>query len=136
MDVLTTAPGPDDLLSPLALVGFLLFGLVFVVAAFYASKPWSPPVGKSWSRRFVQRSAMILGWISGLGLFFLIIRILGINPASFGEPLWPVLCLVALVLALAWIAVKQNEDRKAKREHQAHSRSARPKRKTVRKPVV
>lgn len=135
MDALTTPPGPDELLSPFAIVGFILFGLVFIAAAFYASKPWSAPFGKPYSRRFVQRNAAILGWISGAGLFFLIIRILGINPASFGEPIWPLLCLVALIAAIVWIVIKQSSDRKSKQEHQRRTRAARPKRRTVRRPI-
>jgi hypothetical protein len=57
------------------------------------------------TRRMVRRNARIALWIFGAGLFFFGVRALGINPFSFGAPIWLWLCLLALVVAVAYFVV-------------------------------
>ena len=111
-DYLTTVPGEDEIFGPLSILFALVFAAGFVAASFYASRPWAPPLGQKFRKRFVARSAMILAWITGIGLFFFLIRVLQINPLSFGMRIWLWLTLLALIVALGWIASRAGAARR------------------------
>jgi hypothetical protein len=112
-DYLTTVPGQDEVFGPFSVLFAIVFGLGFLAASFYATRPWAPPLGGRFKKRFVARSATIVAWITGIGLFFFLIRILQINPLSFGMRIWLWLSLVALALAFGWFAVQAREARRS-----------------------
>ena len=133
MDWLTTRPTGDDVLDTFAVVSLVVFTLVLVVAGFYNARPWAAPLGDSFSKHFVRRATSMLGWPAGLGLFFLIIRFLQIDPATFGRPIWIVLSLIALMVAAIVIAMLAPKDRELKRLRKAGHRPSQLARRPVRK---
>jgi hypothetical protein len=112
-DYLTTVPGQDEVFGPFSVVFAIVFGLGFLAASFYATRPWAPPLGGRFKKRFVARSATIIAWITGIGLFFFLIRILQINPLNFGMRIWLWLSLLALVIAIGWFAVGAGNARRS-----------------------
>jgi hypothetical protein len=110
-DYLTTVPGPDDVFGPWSAVFAIVFGTGFLASSFYASRPWAPPFGGRFRKRFVSRAATVLAWITGAGLFFFLIRVLQINPLSFGMRIWLWLSLLALILAIGWFASRSSSAR-------------------------
>jgi hypothetical protein len=128
---LTSVPESGDVINMFAVVSMLIFGLVFLLAAVFSARPWTPPLGEMYSRRFIRRSATILGWIAGIGLFFLVIRLLQINPLTLGLPIWTMLTLIALGIALVAIGLSSRRDREIRRLN----RSGRPASKLKRRPV-
>src|SRR3712207_4627794 len=115
MDWLTTRPTSDEVLNGFAIVSLVVFTLALIASGFYSARPWSPPLGVPFSRGFVRRAASFIGWPAGLGLFFLLIRILQIDPATFGRPIWIVLSWIALIAAFVYVALLAPRDRQAKR---------------------
>jgi hypothetical protein len=103
-DYLTTVPGQSEVFGPFSVLFALVFGIGFIAASFYATRPWAPPLGGHFKKRFVGRAATVIAWITGVGLFFFLIRILQINPLNFGMRIWLWLSLLALVVALGWFA--------------------------------
>ena len=130
---LTSVPDGNDVINTFSIVSMLVFGLVFLLSAVYSARPWTPPLGEMQSRRFVRRSATLLGWISGIGLFFLLIRLLQINPISFGFPIWTLITMFALVAALIYVGVASNQDRETRRKNQAGHRAGQVSRRPVRR---
>jgi carbon starvation protein CstA len=133
MDWLTTRASSDDVLNPFAIISLTVFALVLVASGFYSARPWSPPLGETFSRHFVRRSATFLGWASSAGLFFLIIRLLQIDPATFGRPIWILLSWAALLAAIIVVSVAAPRDREAKRLRKAGHRPSQLARRPVRK---
>jgi hypothetical protein len=82
-----------------------LFGIGFVVAVLLTGESARRVASHPMTRRMVRRDARIALWIFGAGLFFFGVRALGINPFSFGAPIWLWLCLLALVVAVAYFVV-------------------------------
>ncbi len=121
-ETLTSRPASDDVLNTFAIVSALIFGIVFLLSAVYSARPWMSPVGQTYSRRFVQRAGMVLGWISGIGLFFLLIRLLQIDPATLGRPIWIALTLLALVAAVVWLVPQAASDRETRQRNRAGHR--------------
>jgi TRAP-type mannitol/chloroaromatic compound transport system permease small subunit len=132
-DWLTSRPSTDDVINGFSITAAVIFGVFFLLAAIYAARPHTPPLGRAHSRRFLQRAGMVLGWIAGIGLFFLLIRMLQINPATLGLPFWTVLTLIALGVALVVILLESGKDRAAKALHRAGHRPAQLQRRPVRK---
>lgn len=133
MDWLTTRPAGDDVLNLFAIISLAVFALVLLASGYYSARPWAAPVGEPFSRHFVRRAATMLGWPAGIGLFFLIVRLLQIDPATFGRPIWIVLSWIALVVAFAVIAAMAPADHRAKRRNKAGHRPAQLSRRPVRK---
>jgi predicted transporter len=133
MDWLTTRPTADEVTNAFAIVSLVVFAIVLIAAGFYAARPWAPPFGEAFSRSFVTRAANMLAWPSGFGLFFLIIRLLQIDPATFGRPIWIVLSWVALIVAVGVIAVVAPRDRHAKKLRKSGHRPSQLSRRPVRR---
>jgi hypothetical protein len=133
MDWLTTRAASDDVLNLFAVISLAVFALVLIASGFYSARPWSPPLGEPFSRHFVRRAANLLGWPAGIGLFFLIIRLLQIDPATFGRPIWIVLSWIALLAALIVVAFIAPKDHAAKRLRKAGHRPSQLARRPVRK---
>lgn len=121
-DYLSTVPGENEVFGAFA-IGFLfLFGAGFIIA-FVAYAGWADRFVKNGALRHISRK--YAGWALSLfavGLFFFLIRILQINPFTFGRRIWLYLCLLALagfagLLVVEYLKVaptirKQAEDRK------------------------
>jgi hypothetical protein len=133
MDWLTTRPGSDEVLDAFTIISLIVFGIVLVAAGFYSARPWAPPFGAPFSKHFVRRSATLLGWPAGIGLFFVIIRIVQIDPATFGRPIWIVFSWVALIAAAVYVGMRAPQDREMKRRNKAGIRRSQLDRRPVRK---
>lgn len=133
MDWLTTRPTADEVLNPFIVVSMVVFAIVLIASGFYSARPWSPPFGTAHSKRFVGRAAMWLGWPAGLGLFFTIVRLLQIDPITFGRPIWIVLSWVALIVSVVVIGMQAPKDREAKRLRKAGHRPSQLERRPVRR---
>lgn len=121
-DYLTTQPASDDVLDGFTIVYAALMLLGFVVAAYLHYRPWTKPFGKLFRRRSVLKATTIAMWVFGVGLFFFLIRLLQINPFSFGEPLWMWLSLLAVVALLVMIGLSWSSSRAATQTLQVDSR--------------
>ena len=128
MDWLTTRPTPDSANHWLALVSLALFALGVIAAGALSTRPHLPPFNGRYTHRFVSLASGMVGWISGVGLFFGIIRLLQIDPATLGRPIWIVLTWIALVIAGGWVFTKAPADREVraanKRRNQARKARA------------
>jgi hypothetical protein len=136
-DYLTTPPASNDVLDAVTIVFLALFLVGFVVAAYVYYRPWTRPFGRLFRRRAVMKVCNIAMWIFGAGLFFFLIRLLQINPITFGEPIWLWLSFLAALGLLAWIgyAATRQEPLPPEREHVGHVRHAAPRAQPVRRPV-
>lgn len=117
MDWLTTRPAPADANHWLALLSLVVFAAGLVAAGVLSSRPDLPPFGKRQTGGFVRRACTVVGWICGLGLFFGIMRLLQIDPFTFGRPIWIVICWIALIAAIGyftWAAPADREIRSAR----------------------
>ena len=121
-DYLTTQPASDDVLDGFTIVYAAVMLLGFVVAAYLHYRPWTKPFGTMFRRRSVLRATTIAMWVSGIGLFFFLIRLLQINPFTFGEPIWMWLSLLAVVALLVMIGASWNSSRVAAQTPQVGSR--------------
>lgn len=110
MGYLTATPGAGETVGPFSFLYLILFSVGFLVACYYYYRPWQPPVGRIFRRRSVRKATTIAMWVFGVGLFFLGIRLLQINPFGFGMRLWMYLCFLA---ALVMFGVFAWETRKA-----------------------
>ena len=128
---LTSVPDPGEVLSIPSLIVAFLFALVFILAAFYSARPRARPLGERYSRKFIRQSSTLLGWVSGFGLFLVIIRYLQINPLSLGLPIWTLLALLALFAAITMVAIRAPKDEEARRRNKA---AHRPTRRPARRP--
>jgi hypothetical protein len=130
---LTSVPDAGEVLSIPSLAVAFVFALVFILAAFYSARPRAKLLSERYSRRFIQRSSTLLGWISGVGLFLVIIRFLQINPLSLGLPIWTLLTFLGLLVAIIMVAIRAPSDEAARRRNQAaHRRTRRPARRARR----
>lgn len=110
-DYLTTQPASGDVLDGFTIVYAALMLLGFVVSAYLYYRPWTKPFGTMFRRRSVLKATTIGMWVFGIGLFFFLIRLLQINPFTFGEPIWMWLSLLAVVALLVMIGMSWNSSR-------------------------
>lgn len=121
MDWLTTRPSPDVANHWLALLSLALFALGVVAAGYLSSRPGSPPFRGNFTREFVRTATTLVGSICGVGLFFGIIRLLQIDPATLGRPIWIMLTWVALIAAIALLVSKAPADRQLRQARRQRS---------------
>lgn len=108
-------PSADIANHWLAIVSLGIFALGIVVTAVLSTRPSLPPFGRKYTHKFVVKACTIIGWICGFGLFFGIIRMLQIDPATLGRPIWIVLCWIALIAAIGWLVYSAPADRERRR---------------------
>lgn len=131
MDWLTTRPTPDVANHWLALLSMALFAIGVIAAGMLSTRPGLPPFNGNFTNKFVSLATALVGWISGVGLFFHIMRLLQIDPGTLGRPIWIVLTWVAMAIALGWLIYKTPADRKSRQasrernvSRKAHTKSA------------
>lgn len=93
----TTPPASDDVFDVFTILYLVVFLVGFVVSAYLYYRPSTKPVGKLFRRKSVLKATGAAMWVFGVGLFFFLIRILQIDPLSFGEPIWMWLSVLALI---------------------------------------
>jgi hypothetical protein len=98
---LNTPPEFTEILDP-----FGVFCLVLLVPGFVVSAYLAGPGAHRLAKDPVQLTgvrywASIGLWVFGAGLFFFGVRVMQINPLSFGEPKWLLGCIVAILFAAA-----------------------------------
>jgi hypothetical protein len=104
-DYLTTTPGPNEVFGPFA-IGFLaLFGTTFLVSLVLYSGGGKRLIPDPILRRLARRWSSIALAVTGVGLFFFLIRILQINPFNFQMRIWLWLSLLAFGLMAVYFAI-------------------------------
>lgn len=139
-DYLTTAPASSDVLDAFTIVYLVVFLGGFVGAVYLNSRPWTKPFGTMFRRKAVRKASNFAMWVFGVGLFFFLIRILQIDPISFGEPIWMWLSVLALLAMVVWVGLSWSTARKtaatAEAARTAHARRGAPQTgRQVRRPV-
>ena len=129
-DYLTTVPGPDEVFGPFAIVFLILFGVGFVLSIVLYNDGAKRYVDHGLKRRTIQRFGGIAMLIFGVGLFFFAIRMLQINPFSFGMRLWLWLSLLALLsfgaAVVYYLRVSYPQERVAYETRKMHGQYLRP----------
>ena len=105
-DFLTSVPASDEVLSGWAILFAIVFAGGFLAASVINYRAQSPFISTYFRRRPVQQCMSLAMWIFGIGLFFFLIRLLQINPFTFGERIWMAVMTVLAIVLLLWIAVQ------------------------------
>jgi hypothetical protein len=122
-DYLTTPPASGEVLDAFAVIYLAVFLVGFVVAAYLYYRPWTRPIGRMFRRRAVIKATGVAMWVFGIGLFFFLIRLLQIDPFTFGRPIWMWLSVLAVIGLAVWIGLGWNE---ARRDHAAAAAAGQP----------
>jgi amino acid transporter len=126
-DYLTTVPGTDEVFGPFAVIYLIVFGLGFLASIFLYNDGARYYTKNALKRRLIRRGSAIALTIFSIGLFFFAIRILQINPFTFGMRIWLWLSMLALVGMVGYFAyylrvkypvmLREYEDRKVKAQY-------------------
>lgn len=133
MDWLTTRPTPDQANHWLALLSLALFAIGVVASGVLSTRPGLPPFNGKYTQKFVMRACTIIGWISGFGMLFGIIRLLQIDPGTLGRPIWIVLTWIVLIAAVGWLIYSAPADREQRRLNEQRMAASAKKAKPARK---
>lgn len=133
-EYLTSTPASGEIFGPFSAVFVLVFGTGFLTAAYLYYRPWTKPVGEYFRRKTVRKASNIALWVFGTGLFFFLIRLLQINPFSFGERIWIYLCFLAFLAMVALFALRFRAAREERRLA-LHAQASSPRRVPVSRPV-
>lgn len=137
-EYLTSAPVAGEILGPFSALFLLVFGGGFITAAYLYYRPWTRPVGDYIRRKTVRKASSIALWVFGTGLFFFLIRLLQINPFTFGQRIWIYLCFLAFLIMTLVFAARFRSAREEKlmaQRAQATNRRRTPQVKPVSRPV-
>lgn len=115
-------PSTDIANHWLALLSLVLFAIGIVATGVLSVRPNLLPFTRQYTQKFVIRACTIIGWICGVGLFFGIIRLLQIDPGTFGRPIWIVLTWIALIAAVGWAIYSAPADRERRRMNEERIR--------------
>jgi hypothetical protein len=98
---LSTSPNKGEVLNAFGVFSLLLFAPGFVASAYLAGTGADRLAKDPVQLAGIRYCASIGLWVFGAGLFFLGVRVMEINPLSFGEPKWLVGSIVAVIFAAA-----------------------------------
>jgi len=98
---LSTPPGKGEVLDPFGQFCLLLLAPGFVLSAFLAGPGAGRLAKDPVQLTGIKYCASIGLWVFGAVLFFFGVRVMQINPLSFGEPKWLLGSVVAIVFAAA-----------------------------------
>jgi hypothetical protein len=103
-EYMRTVPGTNEVFGPLAVIYLIVFGLGFVLSVFLYNDGARRYIDHPLKRRVLRRGAGIATAVFGAGLFFFGIRVLQIDPFTFGRRLWLWLsALAALIMAIYFL---------------------------------
>jgi len=111
---LSTAPAKDEVLDLFGALCLLLFAPGFVLSA-YLGGPGADRLGKNPVQLAgIRHWASIGVWVFGAGLFVFGVRVLQINPLSFGAPIWLLVSALAIFFVTTrcldwWLTVYPTE---------------------------
>ena len=103
-DYLTTVPRTSEVFGPFAVAYLILFGLGFLTSVFLYNDGARRFTTNQIKRRIIKRFSAIAMTVFGIGLFFFAIRMLQINPFTFGMRLWLWLSFLAVVIMVGYFA--------------------------------
>jgi hypothetical protein len=98
---LSTPPATGEVIDAFGLFSLLLLAPGFVISAYLAESGARHLGNDPVQLAGIRYCASIGLWVFGAGLFFFGLRVLQINPLSFGEPKWVVGSFVAVIFATA-----------------------------------
>ena len=126
-DYLTTVPGTNEVFGPFAVVYLVVFGVGFLATVFLYNDGARRYTKNALKRRVIKRGSAIAMTVFGVGLFFFAIRILQINPFTFGMRIWLWFSLLAVLAMLGYFAyylrtvypeqLREYEERKVKAQY-------------------
>jgi hypothetical protein len=96
---LSTPPTKDGVLDLFGVFCLLLLVPGFVVSAYLAGPGTDRLANNPVQLAGIKHWALIGLWLFGAGLFFFGVRAMQINPLSFGQPIWLVGSIIAIVIA-------------------------------------
>jgi hypothetical protein len=104
-DYLTTRPGTNEVFGAFAVVFLVIFGVGFLASLVIYSE-WLPRsvFPNAVLRKMAHRWSVYGLFVFGTGLFFFLIRMLQINPFTFGLRIWLWLSFLAFLALVAYIA--------------------------------
>lgn len=94
---MTTLPRPDEVFDPFGVACLIIFGVGFLVAIVLYNDGGRRFAEHPVHRRLMRKAGSIGTIVFGAGLFFCGVRVLQINPFTFGLPIWLWLSLLAVV---------------------------------------
>lgn len=119
-DYLTTVPGPDQVFEPFGIAFLVVFGLGFLASLVLYNDGAKRYVSHGLKRRTIQRIAGLAMIVFGIGLFFFAIRLLQINPFTFGMRLWLWISILLLIgFAVAVLVYLRKSYAKDLRDYEA-----------------
>jgi hypothetical protein len=95
---LSPRPASPTFSTRFGLVVVAVFGIGFVVSAYLTGSGGNNVAGVELEAAEIHHWATVGLWIFGPGLYFFAMRALQINPLSFGEPIWLVASIFALIV--------------------------------------
>jgi hypothetical protein len=111
---LSTAPAKDEVLDLFGALCLVIFAPAFVLSA-YLKGPGADRLGNDPVQvAGIRHWASVGVWVFGAGLFFFGVRVLQINPLSFGSPIWLLVSALAVVFVTTrcldwWLTVYPTE---------------------------
>jgi len=96
---LNTPPTVGDVIDLFCMVYLAIFALGFLASVYLGGSGAERLAPNAIQRDGIRHWARVGQWNFGTGLFFFGVRALQINPLSFGEPIWLVGSLLALLVA-------------------------------------
>ena len=103
-DYLSHFPGPDEIFGPFSTAYLVVFLVGFAVAAFLYNEGGRFLTPDPVRRRYLRKYAGFLLIPLILGLFFFGVRILQIDPFTFGRRIWLYLSALGLLAVVAYAA--------------------------------
>lgn len=104
-DYLTTRPGTNEVFGAFAILYLVVFGVGFL-ASLVIYSGWAPSLlPNPVLRKMAHRWSVYGLFVFGAGLFFFLIRLMQINPFTFGLRIWLWISFVAFLALAAYVAL-------------------------------
>jgi hypothetical protein len=100
---LTNRPASTEALDGFSAGSLIAFAILFLATAALAIWPRRWRLYRHLGRMRYGRWLTTGAWIAALGLIFLIMRFIQVDPFTLGRPIWLVLSWVAILAWLVWL---------------------------------
>lgn len=100
---LTTRPASTEVLDGMVIASLAVFGVMFVAVSAMVLWPRAWGLRGRLGRERYGRWLSAGLWLASLGLIFLIIRLLRIDPLTFARPIWLVVILAGIAGWIGWL---------------------------------